>query len=137
MSNTFNGAGWSMPAPSTCDHAALQYFRILASEFSEKSDKDVCIWLTMTEPIVNERFFERMYHQALALLTAHRMKMTSKADDEAEGIYTVASISEDGASEKYLHDRPNLDMDDGSLKMTKYGQQYIELRRKFPVGLMF
>jgi len=113
---------------------ALNVFRILAAEFSELPDAEVCIWLDMTVPLVSERFFRAMYEQALVLLCAHRLKMAQKAQALADGEYEIASISEDGASETYQHERPNIDAGEGSLRLTKYGQMYLEIRDKMVVG---
>jgi len=113
---------------------ALRYFRILATEFHERPDDEVCIWLEMTTPIVAPQFFRAMYLQALALLTAHRMKMAEMAQDEADGIHPVSSIKEDGGSMTFAINQPSLSMDNATLMLTVYGKAYLEIRSKMVAG---
>jgi len=121
--------------PTDPTHPALRLFRIFATEFQAiKTDSEVCIWLDMTAPLVSERFFLAMYLQALALLTAHRMKMAAMAQDVADDIYPIKSLSGESASASYAINLPNLDTSEGSLKLTKYGQAFLEIRNAQPVG---
>jgi len=116
--------------------SALPYFRILATEFHEKADDEVCIWVEMTEPMVDSAFFGKMYLQALALLTAHRMKMAQLSQDMADGIQPIQSIAEDGGSVTYALNQSDIDSKEGSLKSTKYGQSFLEIRKTRIVGMI-
>ena len=123
--------------PLSSFHPALKYFRILAAEHVNMSDEEVVVWLEMTEPLVSRSFFGLTYLQALALLTAHRITMKKKAEAEAEGAYTIASLSEDGSKISYKHDTPSVSADDSTLALTRYGQAFMEIKNNRPVGPIF
>jgi len=108
---------------------ALPYFRVLATEFSQKADDEVNIWLDMTKNMVSRTFFGHIYPQALALMAAHRMKLAEMAEKHAIGIAPVASISEDGASMSFALNQTDLQGQDGLLMETAYGRQYLEIKR--------
>ena len=49
--------------------------RTTMKEFSEVSDEEIKSYITLIEPFVNKKRFGTKYKQAVAYLTAHRMKM--------------------------------------------------------------
>ncbi|MCL2357017.1 MAG: DUF4054 domain-containing protein [Defluviitaleaceae bacterium] len=113
-------------------HPASKYFRILATEFHEIPNEEVNIWIQMTEPLVAPKYFRGMYSQALALLTAHRLKMKKSAHDESDDIFPVSKISEDGGSTAFAINQANAT--DDELYLTWYGKQYVAIRDRMFAG---
>lgn len=52
-----------------------QAFRLVAPEFNATSEAELDNWFILTRPLVGKKSFGDLYAQALAYLTAHRMKM--------------------------------------------------------------
>jgi len=111
---------------------ALVLFRLFAPEFSEVTDDIVKIWINLTIPLVSTKLFATVYSQALALLTAHRMKLAQLAENAANGIHPVNSISEGGASLSFGVSVASVT--DDELYLTLFGKQFIELRNRFYIG---
>lgn len=127
-------------------HPALKVFRILAAEFAAVDDDTVTAWLELTAPLVSQKRFRKLYDQALALLTAHRMKLSGSFDETAEGegggslggVATglrVASYSEGETSISFNNSVSMLE-DDAELTLTAYGTQYRTLLQKVIVPIM-
>ena len=122
--------------------SVLSIFRIFAPEFKEIEDDVVNVWIELTEPLVNRRRFGRLHSQALALLTAHRMKLAhsgvSTEDDPLASIgniglgnfLRVGSFKEGQTSISFNHDQTALCKEsDAELALTEYGIQFLTLRR--------
>ena len=117
------------------DHLAV--FRLAAAEFKEVPDKTVRAWFALTEPLVSKRVFGSLHGQALAFLTAHRMKLAGAGDagdphtsEQMDKIGKlkragVASISEGKVSVSLSHSAA-----EAELASTEYGAQFLALRRK-------
>ena len=54
---------------------AVRIFRLVATEFDVLNDETVEAWLNLTSPLISKKVFGKLYDQAIALLTAHRLKM--------------------------------------------------------------
>jgi hypothetical protein len=118
-----------------------QILRGIAAEFKDVPDAVVDVWLSMTEPLVSKRKFGRIWDQALALLTAHRMKLSGVGLDPANdplsevngigvgGLMRVANYSEGEVSIGFNHNLTQYTEDDAELGLTVYGIQYLTLRR--------
>jgi hypothetical protein len=78
----------------------LEIFRIMAAEFAETDDTTVQIWIDLTTPLVSRKRFGKMYNQALALLTAHRMKTAGVGTTDDGGNDELGSIGGVGAAFK-------------------------------------
>ena len=63
----------------------LKIFRIVAAEFAQVDYETVNIWICLTAPLVSRKRYGKLYEQALALLTAHRMKIAAVGSDESAG----------------------------------------------------
>ena len=111
---------------------ALEIFRLSAAEFQELSDETVGQWLELTEPLISRKVFGRLYEQALALLTAHRLKMSGYGDSMLGSVgdtIRVSSYSEGEVSIGFgTSQAGNLDAD-GEYSLTTYGLAYLNLRR--------
>ena len=117
----------------------LETFRVIAPEFEKTTNKTVNAWITLTEPLVSKRRFGSLHTQALAFLTAHRMKMSgvdlkdenTKEQLDKIGILMrsgVGSFSEGQTSISLNHNAGTSEEDE--LAMTEYGLQFLSLRRK-------
>jgi hypothetical protein len=121
---------------------ALEIFRVLAVEFSAVSDDTAAAWLDMTEPLVSRKRFGRVYNQALALLTAHRMKISGIGSDGGASGHDgapaqlaaykaagVASYSSGGESVSFDNSALTAALSaDADYAQTAYGVQYLSLR---------
>lgn len=115
-------------------------FRIIATEFATVDDDTLNTWLDLTAPLVSRKRFGKVYEQALALLTAHRMKVAAvgtgeSASGEFDGVggagvgFKVGSYTSGGESISFngsvLTSKLN---PDAEFTQTVYGVQYITLR---------
>lgn len=124
---------------------ALKVFRVLASEFSTVDDDTVGVWLELTTPFISKKRFGNLYDQAVALLTAHRMKVSGAFDETSEdggggisgiaGNLRVASYSEGETSVSFNNGVSMLE-DGAELTLTSYGTQYQALMRAAIVPIM-
>lgn len=120
--------------------STLNVFRLVASEFDGVDDDTVCLWFDLTAPLVSRKLFGKLYDQAVALLTAHRMKLSGKYEDETDGsgeglqigsiadTMRVSSYSEGSTSVSFNNSVSTLEKD-ADLALTTYGTQYLSLRR--------
>ena len=116
----------------------LEAFRLLAAEFSALSDETVLQWAELTLPLISKKQFGKLYEQAAALLTAHRMKLGGLEGNEAAGgeglscsigdTLRVASYSEGDVSVSFNSAAATAETD-ADLLLTSYGVQYLALRR--------
>lgn len=120
---------------------ALEIFRLTAGEFAGVEDETVSQWLEITAPLVSRKQFGKLYEQALALLAAHRMKMSGNYDasTEEEGggaslgsiadSLRIASYSEGESSVSFYNGGGSSSSESGGdLTLTVYGTQYKALR---------
>lgn len=119
---------------------ALSAFRILASEFSDVSDEEVIQWMELTAPMVSKRAFGNLYAQALALLTAHRMKLSGMGavEDSYGGFQAtsrLASYSEGGISVSYRDYNASANYKGSDWSLTSYGQQFASLAQSLVIPI--
>ena len=111
---------------------ALQIIRLVATEFNDLNDETIVNWLELTKPMVSRKRFGKLYEQALALLTAHRLKMAGYGDSSLGTIgdsLRVGSYSEGETSVSFtVNQATNLTVD-AELALTPYGLEYLSLRR--------
>lgn len=111
---------------------ALEIFRLVATEFSDTNDGDVEGWMQITAPLISEKRFGKLYDQALALLTAHRMKMAGYGDSSYGTVgdtLRVGNFSEGETSIGFTTSQATNLLADGELALTPYGLEYLSLRR--------
>lgn len=110
----------------------LQIFRLVATEFDSLTDETIENWIELTAPLISKRRFGKLYNQALALLTAHRLKMSGYGDSTLGTVgdtLRVGSYSEGETSVSYtVNQATNLTVD-AELALTPYGLEYLSLRR--------
>lgn len=111
---------------------ALQIFRLVATEFKDLSDETVEGWVALTEPLISRKVFGKLYEQAIALLTAHRLKMAGYGDTTLGTVgdtLRVGSYTEGETSISYTVSQATNLLVDADLTLTPYGLQYLALRR--------
>lgn len=110
----------------------LQIFRLVATEFDLLADETIDNWIELTAPLISKRRFGKLYNQALALLTAHRLKMSGYGDSTLGTVgdtLRVGSYSEGETSVGYTVNQATNLMVDAELALTPYGLEYLSLRR--------
>ena len=119
----------------------LSAFRLVAAEFKDVPDDVIEAWIELTAPLVSRRRFRNLYSQALALLTAHRMKLANVnvaveddplVDVGAIGVgnlMRVANYSEGEVSIGFNSSISQYTETNAELALTQYGIQYLSLRR--------
>lgn len=111
---------------------ALEIFRLVAMEFSSMKDAKVSQWLELTAPLISKRVFGKLYDQALALLTAHRLKMAGYGDNSYGTVgdtLRIGSYSEGETSIGFTVNQATNLLVDAELTLTPYGLEYLSLRR--------
>lgn len=124
---------------------ALDIFRIIAPEFSDIPDKDVTdesgkvtqygvtTYLELNKDLISEEKFGKLYNRALALLTAHKLKLrgygSSGVSVSAGNAIGIASVSEGKVSVSFGNSQQANLLTDGELALTVYGIEYLNLRR--------
>ena len=110
----------------------LTLLRTIAPEFSEVSDELIRIWIELTEQLMNKEAFGAQYPQALAYLTAHRMKIAGLGAEGAFGNIAdragVVSYTE-GATSVFFGNNTGVTGAEASLSLTTYGLEYLRLRQ--------
>lgn len=116
----------------------LEIFRLTAGEFSSVPDDTIQQWAELTAPLVSRRRFGKLYEQAVALLTAHRMKLSGQYDAKGEGAASsgigsiadtlrISSYSEGATSVSFNNTAADTESC-SDLGLTAYGVQYSNLR---------
>lgn len=111
---------------------ALQIFRVVATEFNDLTDETIEKWLELTAPMISKKRFGKLYEQALALLTAHRLKMSGYGDTSLGTVgdsLRVGSYSEGETSISFTVSQGTNLLADAELTLTTYGLEYLSLRR--------
>lgn len=112
---------------------ALEVFRMIGSEFSGMNNDEVQKWIDLATPLISKRVFGDAYYQALALLTAHRLKMNGYGDSSVGTVddsLRVSSYSEGSTSIGFSVSQGNNIQVDAEYALTVYGLQYLTLRRQ-------
>ena len=111
---------------------AVKIFRLMATEFADLNAETVESWMELPEPIITCKVFGKLYDQALALLTAHRLKMAGYGDSSYGTVgdtLRIGSYSEGETSIGFTVNQGTNLMVDAELALTPYGLEYLSLRR--------
>lgn len=111
---------------------AVKIFRMVATEFEALDDNTVKSWIDLTAPLISQKVFGKLYAQALALLTAHRLKMAGQGNNQYGTVgdsLRIGSYTEGSTSISFsVSQGTNLTVD-AELALTQYGLEYLTLRR--------
>ena len=119
----------------------LEIFRLVAAEFEAVSDETVLEWMDIYADLISRKKFGTLYEKALALLTAHYMKLNGLGTDSL-GAGTIAdrigigSVSEGETSVSFGTNQGTNMQVDGLYSLTIYGLQYLDLRRLVSIGIV-
>ena len=118
---------------------ALEIVRLIATEFDEVEDSTVAKYIELERPNLSKKRFGSLYEKALALLTAHRMKMNGLGHSEygtvADAIH-MASFSEGESAVTFATNQANNAEVDGEYTLTTYGLQFLTLKRTAVIPIM-
>ena len=112
---------------------ALEVFRMVGSEFSAMEDEEISKWIELATPLVSKKVFGKTYEHAIALLTAHKLKMNGYGDSSVGTVddsLRVSSYSEGSTSIGFSVSQGNNIQVDAEYALTVYGLQYLTLRRQ-------
>lgn len=123
--------------------------RIVAPEFKDKTDDDLRIWIELAEPYISESQYGKLYPQALAYLTAHKMSLNAPAETETQGekidisvknTMNVASFSEGSTSISFNNSAVGSGAASGDADaeylLTAYGLQFLAIKKRCIVPIM-
>lgn len=110
----------------------VEIFRLVATEFQDLDDEKVNAWVELTAPLISKKVFGKLYDQALALLTAHRLKMAGYGDSAYGTVgdtLRIGSYSEGETSVSFTVNQGTNLLVDAELALTQYGLEFLTLRR--------
>lgn len=112
--------------------------RMVAPEFASSSEEEIDTWMELTSPFISEKIFGKLYKQALAYLTAHRMKMAGLGDNSYGTVadtFRVGSFNEGETSISFNTAQATNLLSDGELSLTAYGLSFLGIRRLVVIPL--
>lgn len=110
----------------------IRILRMVATEFADVEDETVLKWVEITTPLISRKTFGKLYPQAIAFLTAHRMKMSGLGDISHGTVgdtLRVSNYSEGSTSIGFTVNQGTNLMIDAELALTPYGLEFLSLRR--------
>ena len=110
----------------------IEIFRLVATEFKALDDDKVMAGSELTAPLISKKVLGKLYDQALALLTAHRLKMAGYGDSTYGTVgdtLRIGSYSEGETSVSFTVNQGTNLLVDAELALTPYGLEYLSLRR--------
>lgn len=134
-----------MPTPSN-GMSAVEIIRLTMPEFKDMDEETLEKWISLLRPLVSNVHFKSQYEHAVALVTAHKLKLAGYGADGGEqtakltalangGITSVSegetSISFDTSSSSLLA----AGSADAEYAKTVYGVQFLSLRRQLVMSI--
>lgn len=113
-----------------------EIIKLVGTEFTGVSDDDLAKWLDLSAPLVSKERFGKLYNQALAYLTCHRMKMAGLGVNEEGTVgetLRVTNYSEGNRSIGFA--APQGTLTDAELALTSYGMQFLSIRRSVVISI--
>lgn len=118
---------------------AHEIFRFVAPEFKDINDEDVEKFMTLFSTQISRKRFSSTYDQALAYLTAHKLKMYGYGNKENGTIgdaLRVGSYSEGETSISYTTNQQTNLLVDAEYALTVYGLEFLTLKRNAIVPII-
>ena len=115
---------------------AFEIIRTAMTEFAEVEDNTVKVFISLAEPLISKKRFGKLYQQALAYLSAHKMKMSGLGKSIGAGGGTIgdtiglSSVSEGETSVSFSNNQSGNTDTDSEFGLTVYGMQYLQLRKR-------
>lgn len=121
--------------------------RNVAPEFKDKTDDDLRFWIELAEPYISENQYGKLYPQAMAYLTAHKMSLNVPAESKegevsisVKSTMNVASYTEGSTSISFNNSAVSsgggTSGADMEYLLTAYGLQFLAIRKKCIVPIM-
>lgn len=125
--------------------------RTIAPEFKDKTDDDLRVWIELVEPYLSEGKYGKLYPQAIAYLTAHKMSLNApaqagsaeeKIDISVKNTMNVASFTEGSTSISFNNSAVSGGTASGSggadaeYLLTAYGLQFLAIKKRCIVPIM-
>lgn len=114
----------------------IRMIRMLGEgEFSDVGDDVLHDWIMFVKPMVSKKQFGNLYNQAIALLVAHKLKMSGYGENALGELgkignsYAASSVSDGGSSISFASSGVGNLQSDAEYAMTIYGTQYLQIRR--------
>lgn len=117
---------------------ALNYelFRtVVAPEFAAKADADLDVFAEEAELEISEKAFKKLYPRAVALITAHLIKMSELSNSPNGSTGELKKVKVGDISREYAVGESQADGD--TYALTVYGKEYLRLRSKLLKTPMF
>ena len=111
---------------------ALDIIRKTMPEFEKVDDDTIKTFISLAEPLISKKRFGKLYEQALAYLSAHKMKLrglgTSIGIGTIGDTFGLSSVSEGETSVSFSSTQQSrLGEADGYYALTIYGTEYLNL----------
>lgn len=123
--------------------------RTIAPEFKDKTDDYLRIWIELAEPYLSEGKYGKLYPQAIAYLTAHKMSLNvpvsagtqgEKIDTSVKNTMNVASFTEGSTSISFNNSAVSGGAASGDADaeylLTAYGLQFLAIKKRCIVPIM-
>ncbi len=116
--------------------------RTVAPEFRDMAEDDLRIWIELAEPYISESRYGKLYPQAMAYLTAHKMSLNApaqsqqgeKIDISVKNTMNVASYSEGSTSISFNNSAAggsgSSSSADAEYLLTAYGLQFLAIQKQ-------
>lgn len=112
---------------------ALKIIRTTMKEFADVPDEEVEVYISLVEPLVSKKRFGELYSQAIAFVTAHKMKLNGLGKKIGTGTIGdtigLTSVSEGETSVSFSNNQIGNTASDAEYGLTVYGMQFLQLRR--------
>ncbi len=121
---------------------ALDIIRKTMPEFEKVDDDTIKTFISLAEPLISKKRFGKLYEQALAYLSAHKMKLRGLGT--SIGIGTIG----DTFGSFFCFRRRNIGVffsstqqsrlgeADGEYALTIYGTEYLNLRKRVAIPIV-
>lgn len=109
---------------------ALEYFRIVATQYASMSDADVQVWIDiakLTSADFTGCLGEERYNLALALLAAHLITLQNNAASSGGAVVSGPVISEKEGDLSRTYASNDSSASGSLIDSTPYGSQYVAL----------
>lgn len=123
-----------------CVRKIASVIKTVAPEYKDMPEEDLKVWIELSEPYVSERQFGKLYIQAMAYLTAHKMSLNAPAASQEEvgnvsikGTMNVASYTEGSTSISFNNPAASSGSSSGAdaeYLLTAYGVQFNAIRKQ-------
>jgi hypothetical protein len=104
---------------------------VVAPEFASKTDSEILEFAAEAENELSETAWGKLYPRALALVTAHLMKMSANASSGITGELTSVKVG--NLSRTYAQSSNN----DNAFSLTTYGKEFLRIRKQIVKGPYF